>query len=89
MKERRAPYRRIRAAYTCPCCGADLTELIRQADSEKHRAAGKVITERGTAARRANAARMNAAYTLEKRRAAAQKRLATIREKQKSAKQVY
>lgn len=82
-------HRRILAVYTCPCCGADLTELIRQADSEKHRAAGKVITARGTAARRENAARMNAAYTPAKRRAAAQKRLATIREKQKNAEKAH
>lgn len=51
--------------------------------SEYMRSLGKMKTPALTAARKRNAARMNAAYTPERRREAAKKRLATLAKKQK------
>lgn len=59
---------------------------VKAASAEHLRAAGKVRTEAQTAARRKNIARLNAGYTPEKRAAAAQKRLETLRRKKAAEK---
>lgn len=68
--------------YTCPHCGADITAEIEAALKEQSRKGGKATTEAKRAASAENArkaaAAANAAYTPEKRKIAAQKRLATL-----------
>lgn len=54
---------------TCPHCGGDLTEWIRGRMSS----AGSTRTEKKTKAGKANMAKLNEAYTGEKRKAAAAK----------------
>ena len=54
---------------TCPHCGGDLTEWIRERMSN----VGSTRTEKKKAAGKANMQKLNEAYTGEKRKAAAQK----------------
>ncbi len=74
----------------CPCCGAEISDLIAFAVKEARAKPGRTMTDKKRAAAAANmrkaAAAANAAYTPEKRKAAAQKRLATLAAK-KQAKQ--
>lgn len=66
----------------CPHCGADITDQVHElyAAELRKRAAtgGKVRTDKKLTAQRANMAKLNASYTAEKRRAAAEKRRATM-----------
>ncbi len=74
----------------CPCCGAEISAVVAEALKAVSAKGGRAKTEAKTASSRANmlkaAAAANAAYTPEKRKAAAQKRLATLAAK-KQAKQ--
>lgn len=69
--------------YQCPCCGADITPVIEDAFRAQRSDAGKAKTAKKTAAQRSNMAKLNAAYTPEKRKAAAEKRRATMEAKHK------
>lgn len=64
--------------YKCPCCGADITQIVQAAFFAQRSDAGKARTAKKTAAQRSNMKKLNAAYTPEKRKAAAEKRRATI-----------
>jgi len=70
--------------YTCPHCGKDITAIIDQAFRNQRSQAGKAKTAKKTAAQRSNMARLNAAYSPEKRKAAAEKRRATMEAKKES-----
>lgn len=67
---------------TCPHCGRDITEAAQEwyAGKLRERAAtgGKATTEKKLTAQRRNMARLNAAYTPDKRAAAAEKRRQTM-----------
>ena len=67
--------------YTCPHCGKDITQIVDAAFREQRSAAGKAKTEKKTAAQKANMAKLNSKYTPAKRKAAAQKRLETLKKK--------
>ena len=65
--------------FRCPDCDAELpAELVAEIKaagvSDFHRAAGMAVTEKKRAAQRRNMAAVNASYTPEKRRLAAEKR---------------
>ena len=64
--------------FKCPCCGADITPVIEDAFRAQRSSAGKARTAKKTAAQRSNMAKLNAAYTPEKRKAAAEKRRTTM-----------
>lgn len=65
----------------CPHCGGDLTEFVSGLQSERGKTGGSKRTEAKLTAQRDNMAKLNAAYTAEKRKAAAAKRLETLRKK--------
>ena len=67
--------------FKCPCCGADITQIIQDAVRAQRSSAGKAKTAKKTAAQKSNMERLNAAYTPEKRKAAAEKRRATMEAK--------
>ena len=67
--------------FVCPCCGKDITDAVKEILRKNCSAAGSAKTARKTAAQKKNMAKLNAAYTPEKRAAAAQKRLATLARK--------
>jgi hypothetical protein len=71
--------------HICPHCGGDLTEFVSELQSERGRTGGKIGGAKRTVAKlnaqRDNMAKLNAAYTPEKRKAAAAKRLETLRKK--------
>ena len=69
--------------YQCPHCGADITSVIENAFFAQRSDAGKARTAKKTAAQRSNMAKLNAAYTPEKRKAAAEKRRATMEAKKR------
>lgn len=66
---------------TCPHCGEDISAIIEEELRKLRSAAGSVRTAKKTNAQRANMAKLNSSYTPEKRAAAAQKRLETMRRK--------
>lgn len=65
----------------CPHCGKEITELLQEELRKLRSQAGKTRTAKKKAAAQNNVAKINAAYTAEKRAAAAQKRLETLRKK--------
>jgi hypothetical protein len=67
--------------HICPHCGGDLTEFVSGLQSERGKTGGAKRTEAKLTAQRDNMAKLNAAYTPEKRKAAAAKRLKTLRKK--------
>lgn len=68
----------------CPHCGEDITAIIEEELRKQRSAAGSVKTEKKQKAQKANMAKLNAAYSTEKRKAAAQKRLETLRRKKEN-----
>lgn len=70
--------------HHCPHCGKDISEIIEQELYQMRSAAGSVRTEKKQEAQKANMAKLNAAYSTEKRKAAAQKRLETMRRKKEN-----
>ena len=73
--------------FKCPCCGADITQIVQCAFFAQRSDAGKARTAKKTAAQRSNMAKLNAAYTPEKRKAAAEKRRATLAAKKRQEKE--
>lgn len=71
--------------FKCPCCGADITAVVDQAFRAQRSQAGRAKTAKKTAAQRSNMAKLNSSYTPEKRKAAAEKRRATMEAKKKAA----
>ena len=67
--------------HICPHCGGDLTEFAAGLQAERGKVGGSRRTEAKLTAQRDNMAKLNAAYTPEKRKAAAAKRLETLRKK--------
>lgn len=67
--------------FKCPCCGADITQIVNDAFHAQRSSAGKARTTKKTAAQKSNMQRLNSAYTPEKRKAAAEKRRATMEAK--------
>ena len=65
----------------CPHCGADITQIVQEVFRAQRSDAGKAKTAKKTAAQRSNMVKLNAAYTPEKRKAAAEKRRATMEAK--------
>lgn len=65
----------------CPHCGMDIAAIVQEELRKLYSAAGSVKTEKKQRAQRSNMAKLNAAYSPEKRKAAAQKRLETLRRK--------
>jgi len=72
--------------FKCPCCGADITQIVDDAFRAQRSTAGKAKTAKKTAAQRFNMDRLNKAYTPEKRKAAAEKRRATMEAKKAAEK---
>ena len=70
--------------YTCPHCGKDITRIVEEAFRAQRSAAGKARTDKKTSAQKSNMARLNASYSAEKRKAAAQKRLETLKAKREA-----
>lgn len=68
----------------CPHCGEDITAIIKEELYRMRSAAGSVRTDKKQKAQKANMAKLNAAYSPEKRKAAAQKRLETLRRKKEN-----
>ena len=68
----------------CPHCGEDITAIVEEELRKLRSAAGSVRTAKKTSAQRANMAKLNSSYTSEKRKAAAQKRLETLRRKKEN-----
>ena len=66
---------------TCPHCGKDITDIIEEELRKMRSAAGKIKTDKKQQAQRSNMEKLNAAYSAEKRKAAALKRLETLRKK--------
>ncbi len=69
--------------YQCPHCGADITSIVQEVFRAQRSDAGKARTAKKTAAQRSNMKKLNAAYTPEKRKAAAEKRRATMAAKKR------
>ena len=69
----------MKKTIICPHCGEEI-EIDPAAEMGKMGGtiSGKMKTKKQILARKDNAAKLNAAYTPEKRKAAAQKRLATL-----------
>lgn len=67
--------------HICPHCGGDLTEFVAGLQAERGKTGGSKRTEAKLTAQRDNMAKLNAAYSPEKRKAAAAKRLETLRKK--------
>lgn len=65
----------------CPHCGKDITVILEEEIRKLRSAAGSVVTKKKQAAQRKNMEKLNAGYSPEKRKAAAQKRLETMRRK--------
>lgn len=74
-----------KAKHICPHCGGDLTEFVVGLQSERGKAGGSRRTEAKLNAQRDNMAKLNAAYTPEKRKAAAAKRAETMRKKKENS----
>lgn len=70
-----------KSKHICPHCGGDLTEFVSGLQAERGKTGGSKRTEAKLNAQRDNMAKLNAAYTPEKRKAAAAKRLETLRKK--------
>lgn len=70
-----------KANHICPHCGGDLTDFLSELQAERGKTGGSKRTEAKLTAQRDNMAKLNAAYTAEKRKAAAAKRLETLRKK--------
>lgn len=70
-----------KSKHICPHCGGDLTEFVSGLQSERGKIGGAKRTEAKLNAQRDNMAKLNAGYTPEKRKAAAAKRLETLRKK--------
>ncbi len=75
----------MKNTYTCPHCGKDITAIIEQAFFDQRSKAGVARTTKKLLAQRSNMAKLNSAYTPEKRKAAAEKRRATMEAKKKAA----
>ncbi|MBE6377219.1 MAG: hypothetical protein E7051_00195 [Lentisphaerae bacterium] len=71
--------------HICPHCGGDLSEFVSDLQRNRGKVGGSQRTTAKLAAQRDNMAKLNALYTLEKRKAAAAKRAETMRKKKENS----
>lgn len=69
----------VKNNYICPHCGENLAEYISALMAAKGKKGGSSRSEKKSTAGKRNMAKLNAAYTPEKRAAAAIKRLETMK----------